>query len=406
MNKLVTSGIVGTLILAGSGIAVADNVIDPYTDKGTRYEMSIVSDIPQAEHIEISKDEPAVTLSKWNDEVRITIKPKFQGAGKISKADRPILSKKIEFKKGAQTAFVEPKNDTDFDIDFTLDSKPASNVFTYEISGAEDMDFFYQPALTQKEIVKGSERPDNVVGSYAVYSKTKTNHQIGKTNYTTGKLFHIYRPKALDAKGSEVWADLLYSNGILTVTVPQSFLDSATYPVIVDPTFGYLSVGASSETLGASSFNASGAIRGVAITGTLVDLNGYFKASGVGTASYFLRLNNETSSLPGTTLHVNSGEVNMTNTTYVLKTYSASFALVGANYWITAEGNRVSLANSQLAYDTGGVSATGARRDDFGAWANTTNQYSLYANYTAPAVAGVPSIQASGNIQINGNVKI
>lgn len=36
-------------------------------------------------------------------------------------------------------------------------------------------------------------------------------------------------------------------NGNLTVTVPQEFLNNAMYPVIVDPTFGYTSAGASTN---------------------------------------------------------------------------------------------------------------------------------------------------------------
>ena len=90
-----------------------------------------------------------------------------------------------------------------------------------------------------------------MIGSYAVYHKTKANHRVGSTNYATGKAYHIYRPKALDANGVEQWAEIFYENGILSVTVPQKFLDDAVYPVRIDPTFGY-------TTQGASLFNIAG----------------------------------------------------------------------------------------------------------------------------------------------------
>lgn len=64
--------------------------------------------------------------------------------------------------------------------------------------------------------------------------------------YKTGKAFHIYRPKAIDANGVEQWCSLDIKDGILTVIIPQNFLNKALYPVIVDPTFGYTSAGASS----------------------------------------------------------------------------------------------------------------------------------------------------------------
>ena len=35
--------------------------------------------------------------------------------------------------------------------------------------------------------------------------------------------------------------------GRMTVTVPQNFLDKAVYPVIIDPTFGYATIGNSED---------------------------------------------------------------------------------------------------------------------------------------------------------------
>ena len=58
--------------------------------------------------------------------------------------------------------------DGGFKIDILLNEKPNTNRFCYQIEGYEDYDFFYQPALTQEEIDDGAERPENIIGSYAV----------------------------------------------------------------------------------------------------------------------------------------------------------------------------------------------------------------------------------------------
>lgn len=251
MWRKVAAGTAATLTLAGTGVFAADKAIDPYEDKGTHYELDIKADIEQGERVEIAKDKAAMTLKGWNDEYAITITPQIPatpgtfGAEDRSfktKADRPLLSKKIEYREGDVTAFIKPREETEneFDIDFTLHTKPATNVYEYRIEGADNFDFFYQPPENGRE--------EYVVGSYAVYHKTKANHRLGATNYATGKIAHIYRPKAIDANNFEIWADLHYSDGILSVTVPQEFLEQATYPVIVDPTFGYTTLGATAET--------------------------------------------------------------------------------------------------------------------------------------------------------------
>lgn len=134
--------------------------------------------------------------------------------------------------------------DGGFEFDVVLNSKPDSNVLTWTIRH-KDLDFFYQPALTAEEIKEGTSRPENVEGSYAVYHKTKKNNRVGGKEYRTGKAFHIYRPYAEDANGERVWCELNITDDLMTVTVPQEWVDKAVYPVVVDPAFGYTSVGGS-----------------------------------------------------------------------------------------------------------------------------------------------------------------
>jgi hypothetical protein len=141
------------------------------------------------------------------------------------------------------------------EYEIVLSSKPKSNIFTLPFT-TKDLVFYYQPPLTQeldpKEYDSITEteawkdgklsvsRPENVVGSYAVYHASKSGGVYG-----TGKAFHIYRPWAEDVKGVRVWCSLKVEKDTFTITVPQIFLDKAVYPVVVDPTFGYTSIGAS-----------------------------------------------------------------------------------------------------------------------------------------------------------------
>jgi hypothetical protein len=141
------------------------------------------------------------------------------------------------------------------EFNIILPSKPATNVISFDIETI-GLDFLYQDVLTQAEIDHGAVRPDNVIGSYAVYHSTNSGDHtaLGGKNYKTGKAFHIYRPLITDAKGNTVWGDLKIDTdaGILSVTIPQTFLDKAKYPVsnAAGLTVGFTTKGGSTDTAG------------------------------------------------------------------------------------------------------------------------------------------------------------
>lgn len=382
MKKILTS-IVGGITLAGGGAVVADQMQNPYTDKGNVYEMGLSNEIPQNDHVEIAKDKPSVVLSRWNNESRITIEPLFE-TGVIPTANRPFLTKRMEFSQGNIKAFVQPTaTSSDFDIDFTLLAKPSSNVFNYKISGDEDADFFYQPAPTQAELDRGMERPDNVIGSYAVYSKSKRDHLQGATNYGTGKLFHIYRPKAIDAVGNEVWAILDYQKGNLSVTVPQAFLDTAVYPVTVDPTFGYTSIGATYEGDVSSGSDQRGmGMKGISLAGTVVSTSIALKATNAGVASIGIGVSN-TQPDPFSVLSQNQSPTITTTGTFY--TFSGSGNFNSATVYV---GCRMDYSGSGAETNPGFFSDAGAGTNGFfmselRVYSNvTTKNYSIYATYS------------------------
>jgi hypothetical protein len=393
-----------TIIVGAGGTFAADATINPYEDAGDKYVLEVKSDIPQGERVEISKTEPKVDLVFWNDEERVSIKPLFPqtfGAAREEKiaATRPLLSKQMQFKKGDVTAFVEPKEGSmsEFDIDFTLDAKPDTNVFEYRIEGADQLDFFYQPPLTPEEIEGGAYRPDNVVGSYAVYHKTKANHRVGGTNYGTGKAFHIYRPKAIDANGAEVWAELSYSEGVLAVTVPEKWLETAAYPVVIDPTFGYTSAGGS--FLSSNIYNTRAVIWDETSTesGTVESIS-FYGASFSATIAIKAFLTDASKNIVTDGIAPAVSGVNSTQT-WRTAVYSSGPSISPLSYWFGLIGSGNSSQSFSWAYDTG--SGRFAYRD-------TTNSYttpsdptdatdlfavgghymSVYATYTASGGGG------------------
>lgn len=178
---------------------------------------------------------PQVKIKKWDNEVNFSLRLIDDNSG-----FNILDSSKVKYvKDDIETHFYELEKGFEFEI--ILKSKPLTHLFSFTIQH-KGLDFFYQRALTQEELDEGMTRDEKVVGSYAVYHKSKSNN-----NYQTGKAFHIYRPLARDANNVTRWCELLIKpeDNIATITIPQDFLDSAQYPISIDPDFGYTSLGAS-----------------------------------------------------------------------------------------------------------------------------------------------------------------
>lgn len=189
---------------------------------------------------------PQAKIKRWNNEVNLSIR-RDNGARRFRERNGQVVADSQE--ESVVIYELEPdeqNEDGGLEIEIELPRRPKTNVFDFTIQ-TKGLAFYYQPPLTEQEKAQGATRPENVEGSYAVYHATKRDNFVGGKEYKTGKAFHIYRPKAIDADGAEVWCELAIDEqaGILTVTVPQNWLDTASYPVRVDPTVGYTSLGAS-----------------------------------------------------------------------------------------------------------------------------------------------------------------
>lgn len=188
---------------------------------------------------------PQFKLKNWDNETNFSLRYIDDLSGVVEKIGDTIKY----IKEKEEVHFYEKPNFDElggFEIEILLKEKPASNKIRFSIQ-SKGLNFFYQPELTQKEKDNGGGRPDNVIGSYAVYHKTKRDNIVGQNEYRTGKAFHIYRPKIIDKNGNWIWGELNIDEqtGILTITIDQQWLDGAIYPVLVDPTFGYTTVGSS-----------------------------------------------------------------------------------------------------------------------------------------------------------------
>lgn len=409
--KNTLAGVGVAVALAGGGTLTADQLQNPYTDVGGALEIKAESAIANAgeNRVLLEKDRPAVTLSKWDGAANMTVsydKVKALGA-------RAFLTDKMEWKDTKEEVHAYPiqarigMEDGAFEIEVILLAKPDTNAFAFALSGTEDLDFFYQPPLTAAEMAAGTKRPDDVVGSYAVYHRYHANYKQGDTNYATGKAYHIYRPKAVDALGNEQWAELSYATSTLTVTVPQSFLDKATYPVRVDPTFGYTTIGATDTQLCGSAINstrrgAQNVYSGGSATLDKISMAEHSDSDvsrNIDTTVFINLENTVTDSLT----QVAKIESLLHNTTGVAAFYdytASGQALSNNNYSLNAicDSADVPINNHYIRTDTGSSinqysesNASYATLRDESPWTETdsagTTLYSIYATYTASGSA-------------------
>lgn len=182
--------------------------------------------------VQVAKDK--ISFDKWGDGTTLD----FKVPDSMKTADFVVAVKdgKQEFSKGDlnEGLNVRPlEQGKGVVYEYVWKTRPMTNSFSIAIN-LIGLVAYYQPALTQKEIDEGLIRPENVIGSYAFYHATKKDHRIGQTNYMAGKHSHLYRPKAVDTDGNGVWCTFnkdLNLTGVLITTCPQSFLDTAKYPV-------------------------------------------------------------------------------------------------------------------------------------------------------------------------------
>jgi len=320
---------------------------------------------------------------------------------------------------GKEKAF-EPLEERDvFEFDVTLKEKPKTNkiVFNLETKGLK---FSYQSELTEEE-KKTTFRPENVMGSYAVYHESKQGDysQIGGKNYQAGKAFHIYRPRIKDSVGNEVWGKLNIDEkkGILSVEIPQEFLDNAVYPVrqAAGLNFGY-------DTQGGGFYTTSGnSIIGSLFTGAA--------GTGVSISAYLDIRNTDDSFKYNVYLHSDLSQVSNAQTAeytgqdgaaWYTRDFGATKPTFEAVDYVIVYWADVTDARYHSLYfycDAGAVNqhhyqalAYGTWPDPFVALHNVNNyKFSIYATYELGVVVPTVTTQAVSVIEKttatgNGNI--
>lgn len=361
---------------------------------------------------------PQVKVMRWDNEVNFSMRHIDEEPG------QPVIEydgEKVMYKKPKievhQYDKPEAGEDGGFEFEWVLNEKPATNELKASIR-TKGLEFYYQPPLTEEEIAEGASRPENVVGSYAVYHSTKRDNIVGGKEYKTGKAFHIYRPEAIDAEGNRTWCDINIDvdGELATVTVPQEFLDKAVYPVIVDPTLGYTSMGASNTyyiaSTGSDLSQTWGYTYSLNTHATVSDINiGLVTDSTSETLDLYAAIYAEDSAGSGSHDRLFSAEKTsetITNSAaFVTFTVSSPLLSYGKqNYILAALGDGNDMVTSAksiyIKTDSGGSSrnvynesSTGSSsyttRKNENPWtetaSTTTNQPSYYITYTAVSMS-------------------
>lgn len=229
---------------------------------------------------------PEIVIDRWDGECRMKVGyPTKLKIPATVEGDKVIWSSPdIEIQMFALPESLYHNGGAEFLI--KLSEPPQNNEIVLNIE-SENVRFVYQPPLTEEEKAQGCHRPDSVVGSYSIYHAIRQPMHRANTGdpakYQACKFGHVYTPEAEDAEGKRTWCGLNIADGKMTITVPQDWLDQATYPVTVDPTFGYTTAGGTDGGLAGDIFGSL--FTGAA--GTVDSLTAYvhFESGGPPTAN-------------------------------------------------------------------------------------------------------------------------
>jgi hypothetical protein len=279
-----------------------------------------------------------------------------------------------------------------FEFEVILKKKPATNVIQFNIE-TNNLKFYYQPELTQEEIDTEHFRPENAIGSYAVYHESKKNNE-----YKTGKAFHIFRPRIIDSIGNEVWGELNISTEekTLTVTIPQEFLDAAAYPVrhAAGLTFGYTGEGLSVTSFGA---HIKGSVFTTPAGSTIEmdDIQAYCEFGGtIDYYRYAIYLHGDSSQVANSLTP--STQASTAKQWWPLS-YGTKPSLTASTAYVLVCGAYLPKSFQDIYYDSGDAnqghyeSITYPTFPATASFTHDNNKYSIYCNYT-PVASAIPVI--------------
>lgn len=365
-----------------------------YKKENNTLKREIKSDLKERIELEIGDAKqkdfyPQAKMKKWDNEVNFSLRYD-NGARSFKEKNGKII---CEGNEDVDIYELDGFEDGGLEFEIVLKDKPEKNIFNFTIE-TKGLNFFYQGELTEKEKERGAKRPEKVVGSYAVYHKTKKNNNKKGKSYKTGKFFHIYRPKATDNSGKETYCNLNIEEKILSVEVPQEFLDKASYPVKIDPTFGYESAGSSSSNLVYWDFTIGyqywifGSKYNLAEDGDVESVTAYIDDTGTGNKQYAIYDSNQDYKD-----NTEKSDFDGTEDWHKLD-FSSALSLSSGDYWLLAasDSEDEDLVD-QIHYDSADSEIGGYQSTTSSAWVDNwpsstdltfpERKYSIYATYTA-----------------------
>ena len=337
----------------------------------------------------LTKFVPNINASKWNDECWLNINNK---AVTVASEKQTFVDGKIDLIVGndCHRYYITPDGHLEYEIIFS--TQPKSEILL-DLQSSKGFDFYYQPPLEEEEnhpgVITDKFRPDDVIGSYAVYYNKQNN------KYQTGKFGHFFRPWFRDVAGNFMWGTIFIdpSANIISIIGDEEWLRKAHYPITLGPTLGVNPAGGSSGSISGGYFNAWHST--VDATGGVTDLIHYFVRANA--AEHFvMAIYNDSvdNNRPDAQLTIETGDMSAAAAGDISAAYVATLP-ANAKLWLAYAGSGTILCYyDAAAANTWCYAGAGTSHDLPASWASTGNtngalRVSCYATY-APAAAGNP----------------
>ena len=192
---------------------------------------------------------PNVNSRKWDNEAWLNLNPKWFKVDKNTVYSTDGNVHRLQNNSLIWQSYITSGGGVENEIVFAVN--PGINKIEFDIADSGNLRYERQETLdtdwltsieriwgqTLEEYKAHRRRPENVIGSYAVFLDGKRDNK-----YETGKAFHIFRPKLIDSLGNVRWLEQHIVGNKLTIGLDFTGL---VFPVILDPELGYSTAGAS-----------------------------------------------------------------------------------------------------------------------------------------------------------------
>lgn len=307
----------------------------------------------------------------------------------------------IRLTRSGQQLFSYVLDEVTLECGLRFDSPPSFTGITelrFRITQADGLKWYEQGALSQAEIDEGCFRPDNVVGSIAIYAGIG---DLVPGIYGPRKIAHLFRWSCIDNAGQMAWCDALYVDGEeLVIGLPVDWMNdpARVYPVQAmghGDTFG--ATGSGATLYGPAANRQFATYMGAAPEdGTVDSVSAWIRPEGYSwTFGYF---EDTGATLPGTLLGDSAGGIPAGGSvkTYVTQDLDAGVPITaGDEVW--AGANRLGgyfyyddTPGNTWVYWTGFAYVEGTLQSYSSPGGPGDRQFAFHLNYT-PAAGGALS---------------